>query len=119
MYKTLTLTLLLLVSALWVQAQEAGQPASTTSGLTTLQGCLTYTNGHYRLTEDNGTAHQLQSQAQKLTKHVGHEVTITGKPAVRSVDTTIQGAASSVKEQQVFKVSSVQHVADSCKSAGN
>src|SRR5271169_6626800 len=119
MYKTLMLILVLLVSALWLNAQYADQPASTTSGLTTLQGCLTYTNGHYRLTEDNGTAHQLQSQAQKLTKHVGHEVTITGKPAIRSVDTTIQGAASSVKEEQVFRVSSVQHVADTCTSAAH
>jgi hypothetical protein len=119
MNKTMMLILVLLVSALWLNAQDAGQTAGKTAGLTTLQGCLTYTNGHYRLTEDNGTAHQLQSQAQKLTKHVGHEVTITGKPAIRSVDTTIQGAASSVKEEQVFKVSTVQHVADKCTSAGN
>jgi len=112
---TLTLTLLLLISAASVQAQDAGK----TSGLSTIQGCLQYTNGHYRLTEDNGTTHQLQSQANKLAKHVGHEVTITGKPAVRTVDATIQGAASSVKEEQVFRVSSVDHVADTCKTPGN
>ena len=119
MHKTLTLILILLVSALWLQAQDAGQTAGKSSGLTTIQGCLQYTNGHYRLTEDNGTTHQLQSQANKLTKHVGHEVTITGTNAVRTVDTTIQGAASSVKEEPVFKVTSVQHVADTCTSAGH
>jgi hypothetical protein len=80
--------------------------------------CLTYTNGHYWLTEDNGRAHQLQSHAQKLTKHVGHEVAVAGKPAIRTVGTPIQGTASSVKEEQVFKVSNVEHVADTCKSAG-
>jgi hypothetical protein len=119
MRKTLMLILVLLVSAVWMQAQGATQAPSTASGLTAITGCLSYTNGHYRLTEDNGTVHQLQSQANKLTKHVGHEVTITGKPAIRTVDTTIQGQGSTTKEQQVFKVSDVQHVADTCKSAGN
>ncbi len=119
MPKTLMLIRVLLVSALWMQAQNAAQTPSTASGLSTIQGCLTYTNGHYRLTEDNGTVHQLQSQANKLTKHVGHEVTITGKPAIRTVDTTIQGQGSTTKEQQVFKVSDVQHVADTCTSAAH
>ena len=100
MYKKLMLILLLLVSAFWLQAQETGN----TSGLTTIQGCLTYTNGHYRLTEDNGTTHQLQSQANKLVKHVGHEVELTGKSAIRSVGTTVQGSASTVQQEDVFKV---------------
>jgi hypothetical protein len=112
-HKTLMFIVVLLFSTVWLQGQEA----SKTAGLTTLQGCLTYSNSHYRLTEDNGTSHQLQSQANKLTKHVGHEVTITGKPAVRTVGTTVQGAASSVTEEKVFKVTSVQHVADTCTSA--
>lgn len=115
MYKTLTFTLLVLISTAWLQAQDAGKP----SGPTTIQGCLQYTNGHYRLTEDDGTSHQLQSQANMLAKHVGHEVAITGTPAVRTVGTTVQGAASSTKEQQVFKVTSVKHIADTCKAAGN
>ncbi len=115
MHKTLMFILMLLLSALWLQGQDAGK----TSGLTTIQGCLAYTNGHYRLTEANGTKHQLQSQANQLAKHVGHEVELTGKPAVRTVGTTQEGAASSVKEEQVFKVSSVKHVADTCTSAGH
>ena len=119
MQKTMMVTIMLLVSLLCLQAQDAGQAAGKTAGLTTIQGCLQYTNGHYRLTEDNGTTHQLQSQANKLTHHVGHEVELTGKETVRTVDTTIQGAASSVKEQPVFKVSSVKHVADTCTGAGH
>ena len=111
--------LVLLISALWLQAQDAGQTTGKTSGLTTIQGCLQYTNGHYRLTEDNGTTHQLQSEANKLTHHVGHEVAVTGKPALRSVDTTVQGTGSTAQEESVFKVSSVKHIADTCKSAGN
>ena len=119
MQKTMLVTIMLLVSLLCLQAQDAGQTAGKTAGLTTIQGCLQYTNGHYRLTEDNGTTHQLQSQANKLTHHVGHEVELTGQETVRTVDTTIQGAASSVKEQPVFKVSSVKHVADTCTAAAH
>src|SRR5271169_3543581 len=119
MNKTLILALGLLISAVWLHAQDAGQTMGKSSGLTTIQGCLQYTNGHYRLTEDNGTAHQLQSEANKLTKHVGHEVAVTGKPAIRSVDTSTQpGLESTVKEEPVFKVTSVKHVADTCTSAG-
>ena len=105
------LTLVLLISAVWLQAQDAGP--------TTIQGCLTYSKGHYWLTEDNGTTHQLQSQANKLQKHVGHEVALTGKATVRTVGTTGQGVASTAKEEQVFKVSSVKHVADTCTSAAH
>jgi hypothetical protein len=110
-------TLVLLVSTLCLQAQDAGQAAANASGLTTIQGCLQYTNSHYRLTEDNGTKHQLQSQANKLSKEVGHEVEVTGKPAVRTVGTTVQGTASTAHEEPVFKVSSVKRVADTCTAA--
>jgi len=113
-YKQLLLTVTLLITTA-LGAQDAGKAASPSE----IQGCLQYTNGHYRLTEDNGTTHQLQSQANKLGKLVGHEVAITGKSAVRTVDTTIQGAASSVREEQVFKVTSVKQMADTCKTAGN
>jgi len=120
MNKTLIVTLGLLISAVWLQAQDAGQTMGKTSSLTTFQGCLQYTNGHYRLTEDNGKAHQLQSEANKLTHYVGHEVAITGKPAIRSVDTTTQpGLESSAKEEPVFKVTSVKQVADTCTSAAH
>ena len=119
MHKTLMFIVVFLFSTLWLQGQDAGQMGGKTAGLTTLQGCMTYSNGHYRLTEDNGTGHQLQSQANKLTKHVGHEVTITGKPGIRTVGSTVQGAASSVKEERVFQVTSVQHVADTCTAAAH
>ena len=115
MRNTLTLTLVLLISAVWLQAQDMGK----TSALTTIQGCLAYTDGHYRLTDSRGKVYQLSNEANKLTHHVGHEVAVTGKPGVRSVDTTVQGSESSVKEEPVFKVTSVKHIADTCKAASN
>ena len=114
MRKTWLLILVLLFSAAWLQAQSSGQASGKTSGVTTIQGCLQFTDGHYRLTDSSGTVYQLSNDANKLTHHVGHEVKITGAPGVRTVDTTIQGAASSAKEVPVFKVKTVTHVADTC-----
>ena len=115
MRKVLMLTLVLLISAVWVQAQDAGMAP----GPTTIQGCLQFTKGHYFLTDSSGTAHQLSGAAQKLQAHVGHTIEVTGKPGTRTVGTTVQGAASTAKVQEVFKVSSVKHIAETCKAGAN
>jgi hypothetical protein len=117
-YKTLMVTLVLLISAVWIQAQDSGQTMGKTSGPTTIQGCLQYSKGHYVLTDSSGTANQLSGHANKLKPHVGHTVEITGQPGVRTVGTTVQGAASTAAQEHVFKVASVKHVADTCKAAG-
>jgi hypothetical protein len=105
------LTLVLLVSAVWLQAQDAGMA----SGPTTIQGCLTF-KGHYFLTDSSGTMYQLSGAAQKLQAHVGHTIEVTGMTGTRTVGTTVQGSASTAKEQQVFKVKSIKHIADTCKA---
>jgi hypothetical protein len=111
---TLMLALILLISAMLLQAQDSGQASGNNASPTTLEGCLTYSAGHYRLTDSSGMVYQLSNQANKLTKHVGHQVKLTGKPGIRTIDTTIQGGASSAKEQHVFKVNTVEHVAETC-----
>lgn len=122
MRRTLMLTLMVVISAVWLHAQaanafwSAGQAAS---GPTTLQGCLQYTKGHYFLTDSSGTAHQLSNEANKLQKEVGKQIEVTGMPGVRTVDTTRQGLESSAKEEQVFKVKTVKQIADSCTPAGH
>lgn len=117
MRKALMLSLVLLTSAIWLQAQDAGQTAKTSTA-TTIEGCLQFTDGHYRLTDSSGTVHQLSNEANRLTHYVGQQIKVTGMPGVRTVDTTTQGNESTAKEQQVFKVKTVTHVADTCK-AGN
>lgn len=113
MRKTFVLTLAVLVSTMWLAAQDSMSKSS--SGPTTIQGCLSYTDGHYRLTDSSGKVYQLSNEANKLTHHVGHEIKVTGAPGVRTVDTTGAGTGeSTVKEQSVFKVKTVTHVADSC-----
>ena len=117
MYKPLRLALLLL-SAAWLQAQPANPSSDNnkTTDLTTIEGCLQSSGGHYTLTENNGTEHRLSGYANKLGRQVGHEVQITGKPSVKTTSTTSWGAASSAAQQPVFDVKTVTHVADTCKA---
>ena len=124
MYKTLLLTLVLLISVIGLHAQAAnpspdsGQPAAKVSDLPTLEGCLQESDGQYTLTENDGTTHDLSGGFSKLKHQVGHQVEITGKPGTRSFDTTPAGGASSIIIKPVFEVKSVKQLADKCKSAG-
>jgi len=113
--RTFILSLLLLISAVWLQAQDAGQASGKTSDVTTLQGCLQNSHNTYTLTEENGTTHQLVGAANKLGHQVGRQIEVTGRPGLRMADSTLVGAASSASEQEVFEVKSVKRIADACK----
>jgi hypothetical protein len=115
MRKTL-LTLVLLLSAAWLLAQDTMGKSSGAAGETTITGCLSTTGTYFNLTDSSGKVYRLNGYANKLKDHVGHQVAITGMPGVKTVGTTTQGAASTAKEIPVFKVKSIQHVADSCKA---
>lgn len=119
MSKTSMITMALLLSAVWLQAQNGGKAGSKTSELTTIEGCLQSSMGEYSVIDDTDTIHHLTGAANKLSHFVGHEVEITGKPGVRTIDTTSVGGASSAVEQPIFEVKSVKQVAATCKSAGN
>ncbi len=95
--------------------QASGQAAGNSSTMT-IQGCLQYTGHQYKLTESNGTAHELSGAATKLKPHVGHEIEVTGTEGTKTTSTTMQGGASSAKEHPVFHVTSVKHLAETCTS---
>jgi hypothetical protein len=114
MLKTLAIGLALLFSATSLLAQD--NMGKSAAGETTIQGCLSNANGQYWLTDSTGKKYQLSTHANVLKEHIGHEVAITGSPAIKTVDTTIQGAESSAKEIPIFRVKTVKHVADSCKA---
>ena len=124
MHKTLMLTLVI-VSAAWSQAQsgypqsDGGQTPGKTSSLTTIEGCLWSSSGHFILADSHGIAHQLSGEYTGLIHYVGQEVEITGQVGVKSTATAIQGTESTTREVPVFRVRSVKHIADTCKSAGN
>jgi hypothetical protein len=109
--KTVVFTLVLLFSAIWLQARASAQTDSNTS---TIKGCLAFTDGRYKLTDNTGKVYQLSNEANKLQKQVGHWIEVTGKPGTRTRDTSQQGVESSVKEESVFRVKTVKWVADSC-----
>ena len=103
--------LLLLLSACWLLAKSSGA-----SG-TTVEGCLTSSsdNYYYYLTDSDGRRYHLSGSANSLKNYVGHQVKVTGKLSVRTIDTTQQGLESTAKEIAYLKVKSLQQVADSCK----
>ena len=115
MNKSLMFALLLLISAVWLQAQDASQTAGKTSDPTTIQGCLQSSMGQYSLTDKDGIVHQLSGAANKLGHQVGRQIEVTGKPGIRTADTTNAGAGSSAVEQAVFEVKSVKQIAPTCK----
>ena len=121
MYKTWKLALLLLISAVWLQAKSAS-PASdkkpSYSDPITVQGCLQSSMGQYNLVYSNGAVDVLTGAAKKLRPLVGHEVEVTGKPGFRTSDSTPVGGASSVKQEAVFEVKTVKQIADTCKTTG-
>ncbi|MGC2108316.1 MAG: hypothetical protein WA655_02295 [Candidatus Korobacteraceae bacterium] len=116
MRRIVIFVLVLILSGVCLRALDSGQKADKNSDLTTLQGCLQMSNSRYLLTEDNnGATHLLSGAATKLGHQVGREIEVTGKPAIKTLDSTIAGAGSSAVEQEVFEVKSVKRIADVCK----
>jgi len=118
MHRTLVLALLLLVSAAWLQALEGYPPANdqkSTPELTTIAGCLQYAEGHYGLTDGSGNVYRL-AYSGKLNHHAGHQVQITGKPSVKTIDTSQQNIEPSAVEIPIFEVKTVTQLAGTCKS---
>jgi Protein of unknown function (DUF5818) len=134
MRKTLMLAAILLLSAAWLQAQQAPQAGSSPANATaassnqagsgqsgsspsrTVEGCLQGSNGNFTLTDNAGMTYQLAGDTSKLTEHVGHEVQIKGSTSGASPADSSAGAAAG--GQQTLTVESVKHVAKTCKSAG-
>jgi hypothetical protein len=112
---------LLLLSASWIVAQDStqtsGQTGSTTSGGdTTVQGCLSGSNGNYMLTDKNGTTYQLTGDTAKLSAHIGHEVRITGTTGA-SASSGAMGTQGS-NASQTLSVSSMKHISKTCQNGG-
>ena len=103
--------------------QSPGQATTSATGTeTTVQGCLSSSNGNYTLTDSSGKSFQLTGDTAKLSEHIGHEVKITGTAS--SASTSPSGGAASGKmgqtgsSQQAIEVSSVKHISKTCKSGG-
>jgi hypothetical protein len=127
----LLLLSVLLLGVSWATAQNQPHPtspnqtdssqttASGTESETTVQGCLSGSDGNYILTDKNGSTFQLTGDTAKLSEHVGHEVKVSGTSSSASAPPS-GGAASGTTQQpsssQAIQVASVKHVSKTCQS---
>lgn len=117
MYRTSMLALLLFC-ATWSLALERALTSNggeDSGSSATISGCLQKDEGQYKLIDGTGTLHRLSGASKKLSPQVGHEVELTGKPTWITIDATPAGGASNVRQQYVFEVKTVKHVADTCE----
>lgn len=91
MRKLSLLIAIVLLSSLWVVAQNgpmsgssgssqaSGSQTSSSGNETTVEGCLSGMTGNYTLTDSaSGQTYQLQGDDSKLSKEVNHQVRIRG-----------------------------------------
>src|SRR6266576_1935983 len=134
MTRALMLAAVLLLSAVWVQAQQDPQASPSTAAssqanagqadsgsATTVQGCLQGSSGNFTLTDKSGTTYQLSGDTSKLTEHVGHEVQIKGttsgsRTSAGSSSSTPSGAPSG-GAQSTLTIKEVKHVSKTCTPA--
>jgi hypothetical protein len=115
-------TFLLLAASLSCPGQSASASPSSQANLpwdqSAMTGCLQKAVDHYILRDEEGTVHELSGGNSKLKKLVDHQVEITGKKGIRTIDRTAPGGASTVGEIEVFEVKNVKQLAETCKLPG-
>jgi hypothetical protein len=122
MKRTLLLSLLLLLCAAWLMAQQQGSTSgdsqsSRSGNETTIQGCLSGSEGNFTLTDDSGNTYQLKGATSKLSKHVGHEVQITGATTESAAATSPTTGTPTSAAQRTLDVKTVKHVSTNCTAS--
>ncbi len=102
--------------------QNDAMPASS-GGSTSVQGCLTSSNGKFTLTGDDGNTYQLSGDAATLSHHVGHEIKVTGSVSSETDAMQPQGGGSESGNmgtaKQKLEVTSVKHISKTCQNGGS
>ncbi len=106
-------------------AQEAqsskAQEEDKSAKIRSVTGCLSAGDSanEFKLTQDDGSTWEIQSKAVKLSPHVGHTVSVTGKvwhPDVHGAKEKSKEAVSpDAKEHGHLDATSVKMVSESCK----
>jgi Protein of unknown function (DUF5818) len=118
--RKVTVTILaLLLCAVWAVAQQ-GYPSSQTttpssSGQTTIKGCLSRSDGEFALTDTSGTSYKLTGDTAKLSDHVGHEVQIKGTTTDANA-TPGAASAAGAAARPTLDVTSMKHISETCSS---
>ncbi len=111
MRKRILLTIVLLLSAAWLAAQQNAPQGALPGNQTTVEGCLSGSDGNYTLTDKSGNTYQLSGDNSMLRDHVGHDVQVTGNMAPSTASSTAGGAGSN---QQIINVASLKHISSTC-----
>jgi hypothetical protein len=101
--------------------QTSDQSSGTGAGDSTIQGCLSGSDGNYMLTVDGtGTMYKLSGKESKLKDHVGHEVAVTGQMSAAEGSAASQQdqgqGTSSTGSSSVIQVSEVKMISKHCGS---
>ena len=120
MARTILLGLILLLTALWLSAQQTSK-MGTDTGPTIIKGCLKESNGNYLLIDKSGNTYELTGDTAQLSHHVGHEMQVTG--TMSSAEGTSSGSTMSSSSSsmgagnggtQTIQVQSFKHISTSC-----
>ena len=118
MRSILLFSLILLVLALAMQAQEGDPGAdvwiSVNTYPPTISGCLVQWGFYYYVVGKDGTVYNLSRCTSGLGRYVRHEVELTGIPTLITLDTTVIHAASTVQELPALEVKGVKELSESC-----
>ena len=133
MPKMFMLTLVLLCSAAWMQAQNGAPPDSPAgaaqsgtaarqagqgmAGQISVEGCLQGSNGSFTVTDDAGATYQLKGDMSKLSENAGHQVQIMGSTSGADATSSASGTSQGNAQQQTLTVDQVKSVSDTCKTA--
>jgi hypothetical protein len=123
MTQTVMLFLLLTLVSTGAAAQPsqaamfADKDKSNSHDSAEIQGCLQRQDGYFILVDKNNEYERL-SNNNALKKFVGHEVRLSGKPEIHTIDNTPPGGASSAKQVPYFQVKSVEDINPNCQTYG-
>ena len=122
MKRIFLLSSILLLSTCWAVAQSnqsaSDQGSMMSSEKTTVQGCLSGSDGSYTLTDKTGTAYKLSGDTAQLQAHVGHTVQVTGttSPGMNTSHMGNQSGSMSeaAESQPTLNVTSFKHMMANC-----
>lgn len=108
------------------QPRQQSAPDQSSSSQNAIQGCLSKSGDNFVLTDQSGTAYQLKGDTDDLAKYVGQEVAVSGSKAESGASSSTkpsgeaaggQGDKGQAAASNIFTVSSVKKVADSCSAS--
>src|SRR6266446_10757755 len=109
--------ILALVLALGFGSVVGATQEKTTNGkAVSVTGCLQKGDeaGEYSITSEDGKRYGLHSKAVDLSKHLGHQVTVTGTK-MRGQNEEKKKNEAGAGESADLRVTDIQHISETCK----